>query len=412
MVSRACRGATMPESALSGLKVVEAGDFISPAYGSKLLADLGADVIKVEPPGGGSIRKHGPFPGDDANIERGGLHLFLDANKRSVTLDLESSEGAGLFRELARWADIVIHNIDPGLLERLGIRYEDLKVDHPALIMSSITVFGYDTPYRDWKGSALTATAASGLSQRIGDPGKAPLWIPYCAADFQGGLHGAIAAMAALQARRATGEGQHAWVSIVEVLGNYLGGSGVPAFVFGGQTTTRAGTHMPGFYPWEVAETADGYFEVITMVDAQWRRFVELMGNPEWGADERLQNRWTAPAWRDELDAFWHPWMKERTRAELWQVFRDNHIAFQPVQTVDEVVASPHLQARGFWQEIEHPVAGAYSTLGPPFRLSATPWELRSRPPLLGEHNADVLGGILGQSPAQLERLKSAGVTV
>ena len=401
----------MADSALSGLKVVEAGDFISPAYGGKLLADLGADVIKVEPPGGGSIRHHGPFPSDEANLETGGLHLFLDANKRSVTLDIESEGGQQLFRELAGWADIVIHNFEPAALERLALRYEDLGRDHPKLIMSSITVFGYDTPYRDWKGSALTATAASGLAHRIGDPDKAPLWIPYCAADFQGGLHGAIAALAALQARRATGEGQHTWVSVVEVLGNYLGGSGVPAFVFTGQSTSRSGTHMPVFYPWEVAEVADGYFEVITMVDAQWRKFVEIMGDPEWGADERLQNRWTAPAWRDELDANWHPFMKERTRAELWQIFRENHIAFQPVHTVDEVVASPHLEARGFWQTVEHPVLGSYKTLGPPYRHSATPWELRSRPPLLGEHNEDVLCGVLGHTRAELDELNAAGVT-
>lgn len=401
----------MADAALAGLKVLEAGDFIAPAYGGKLLADLGADVIKIEPPGGGSVRRHGPFRGDSPDVETGGLHLFLDANKRSVTLDLETAGGRDLFARLAGWADVVIHNIPPPDLERLGLRYEELSRVNTALVMSSITVFGYDTPYRDWKGSALNATAASGLAQRIGDPGRAPLWIPYCAADFQGGLHGAIAALAALQARHRTGEGQHAWVSIVEVLGNYLGGSGVPAFVFTGQVTSREGTHMPVFYPWEVAEAADGYFEVITMVDAQWRRFVEIMGNPEWGADERLKNRWTAPAWRDELDANWHPWLKARTRAELWQIFRENHIAFQPVQTVDEVVASPHLRAREFWQTVEHPVAGTYTTLGPPYRLSATPWELRSAPPLLGEHNEDVLCGVLGLERQEVARLSAAEVS-
>lgn len=401
----------MTDSALAGLRVLETGDFISAAYGSKLLADLGAEVIKVEPPGGDSARRHGPFRGDIPDIETGGLHLFLDANKRSVTLDLDRPEGASLFRELAGWADIVIHNLEPGRLNDLGLDYEHLSAGNPGLVMSSITVFGYDTPYRDWKGTALTATAASGLAYKIGDPGRAPLWIPYCAADFQGGVHGAIAALAALQARRRTGEGQHAWVSVVEVLGTYLNGSGVPGFLFSGQVTGRSGTHMPVFYPWEVAEVADGYFEVITMVDGQWQRFVELMGSPGWAADERFQNRWTAPAWRDELDAYWHPWMKERTRAELWELFRENHIAFQPVQRIDEVVASPHLQVREFWEEVEHPAAGRYTTLGAPYRLSETPWALRQRPPLLGEHTEDVLGGLLGKPAAEVARLAEMGVT-
>ncbi|MDA1002720.1 MAG: CoA transferase [Chloroflexi bacterium] len=391
-------------AALDHLRVVELGDFISAPYAGKLLADLGADVIKVESPAGDGARAHGPFPDDEPHPERSGLFLFLNANKRSVVLDLDTTEGRADFERLVGWADVLLHNVPPADLERWGLTYEQLSEQHPELVMVSITVFGYDTPYRDWKGYALNATVASGISYRIGDADRSPLWLPFCAADFQGGVHGAVAAMLALRARRQSGEGQHAWLSIVEVMGVYLGGAGIPTFVFQGQLRGRAGKHMAAFYPWQVAAVADGYFEVITMVDAQWQRFVELMGNPPWREDERLENRWLAFQWADELDEYWHPWLRARTKDELAELFAANHIAFQPVQTLDEVVASAHLAERGFWQEVEHPVAGRYRTLGAPYGLSETPWAIRRPPPLLGQHTDEVLdalrAGVAAPAPA------------
>jgi crotonobetainyl-CoA:carnitine CoA-transferase CaiB-like acyl-CoA transferase len=358
---------------------------------------------------GDSSRRHGPFRDDVADAEQSGLFLFLNTNKRGVTLDAGSAGGRGLLGELCDWADVVIHNLAPAVLDGLG-GYEGLAEGHETLNLVSITVFGYDTPYRDWKGSALTATAASGISDRIGDPGRSPLWIPYCAADFQGGIHGAIAALMAQRARRATGEGQHAWLAITEVMGTYLGGYAVPAYIFTGRRISRSGRHMAAFYPWQVAEAADGYFEVITMVDDQWKRFTDLMGNPPWAEDERLKNRWLAHQWAEELDANWHPWMKERTKAELWQHFRERHIAFQPIQTIAEVVESEQLEVRGFWQEVEHPAAGRIRLPGAPYRLSETPWAIRRPPPLLGQHNAEVYGELLGHGDGELAGLREAGV--
>ena len=399
----------MADTALDGLKVLEYGDFISAAYASKLMADLGADVIKIEPPGGDSARRHGPFPNDAPHPEKSGLYLFLNTNKRSVTLDAGAADGRRAFADLADWADIIIHNQRPQELEAQALSYETLSRDHPALVMVAITVFGRGTPYENWNGTALIATAGSGLSHRIGDRDRAPLWLPYCAADFQGGLHGAMTAMMALRARRLTGAGQHAWVSIIEILGTTLAGSGLANYVFLGQLKGRDGAHMQQFYPWQVTPVQDGYFEVITMVDAQWNRFVELMDNPPWREDERLQNRWLAHQWTEELDAFWHPWMKARSKAELWRLFRDNHIAFQPVQTIDEVAESDHLAARQFWTEIEHPIVGRYRSPGAPYRLSETPVTIRRPPPLLGQHNDEVYRGLLDYSPAHLRDLQTAG---
>ena len=212
--------------------------------------------------------------------------------------------------------------------------------------MSSISVFGHGTPHEDWAATALTATAASGLARYIGDPDRSPLWLPYSAADIQGGIHGAIAAMLALRARKSTGEGQHAWVSIVEVMGTTLRGDSLPQYIYAGQLRGRNGAHNHSFYPWQVAAAKDGYIEVITMVDDQWSRFMELMGNPPWKDDERLENRWFSSEWADELDAFWHPWLAERGKAELSELFKANHIPFQPVHDVSEVAESEHLAGR------------------------------------------------------------------
>ncbi|MBM3140719.1 MAG: CoA transferase [Chloroflexi bacterium] len=399
----------MADAALEGLRVVEIGDFISAAYATKLLADLGADVVKVEPPEGDSTRRHGPFPGDEPHPERSGLFLFLNTNKRSVTIDRAREEGRALLRDLCARADLVVQNLPPAELQRLGLDYDALAASNPQLVMVSITVFGYDTPYRDWKGTALIATAASGLQHRIGDPGRPPLWLPYCAADFQGGVHGAIAAMMALRARRLSGEGQHAWLSIVEVIGTVMAGSGLGAYVFQGQLRSRSGFHNPGFYPWQVVPVRDGFFEVITMVDEQWARFVRLMGDPPWREDERLQNRWLSFQWSEELDAYWHPWMRERTKAELSALFREHRIAFQPVHTINEVVNSEHLRGRGFWAEVEHPVMGRTPIPGAPYRLSETPWAIRRPPPLLGQHTAEVIAEF-GRGADEVAALREAGV--
>ena len=242
----------LPERALEGLRVVELGDFISAAYATKLLADLGADVVKVEPPDGDSVRRHGPFPGDRPDAETSGLHLFLNANKRGITADLDAPEDRKRVVDLVRRADLVLHNVAPARLEALGLTHEELTSVRPDLVMVSITPFGYDTPRRDWRGTALTTMAASGLLHRIGDPDREPLWIPFCASDFQGGMHGAVAALAALRARRLSGRGQHAWISIAEIISVVMGGGGLAGYVFNGQNRPRSGFHNPGFYPWQV----------------------------------------------------------------------------------------------------------------------------------------------------------------
>ncbi len=396
--------------ALNGFRVLEEGGGIAAAYAGKLLADLGADVIKVEPPSGDSVRRHAPFPGDAPQRERSGLHLFLDTNKRSVRLNLESAAGRRLYRKLARSAGTVISSRAIAGQRRLKLTWEDLAKGDPAFNQVSITVFGIGTQREDWQGESLNASLASGISYRIGDPDRAPLGLPYDAPQYQGGIHGAIAALLSRRATRADGAGQHSWVSIVDIISNVMAGSGVAAYVFTGQSRGRAGTHMNAFYPWQVTPVKDGYYEVITMVDRQWNRFIELMGDPDWQHDERLQNRWLAFQHADDLDALWHPWMAERSKAELMELFGENHISFQPVHTIGEVAESEQLAARSFWAELEHPeFPDGLRLPGAPYQLSASPWSIRRPPPLLGEQTAEALLEV-GVGAPELARLRRAGV--
>ena len=400
--------------ALAGLRVVEYGDFISAPYAAKLLADLGADVIKVEHPAAGdSSRRHGPFPGQQPDPEKSGLFLFLNGNKRGTTIDASTQQGAEELSGLIRWADVFITNLPGDRLDREGMDPVTLGDANPRLVYVNITLFGYATPRAHWKGSSLTASAASGLAHRVGDAGRAPLSPPYGAGDCWTGIHGALAALLGRRTQQATGEGQHIWISEVEVLGAVMRGAPLGEYVYLGTDRNRTGVFADLFYPWEVAPCKDGYFQIITMVDQQWALFVELMGNPSWKDDERLKDRWLAPRWAKELDAYWHPWLERHSKAYLTKLFRDNRLPFQPVQTMEEVVNSEHLHQREFWVTVIHPEAGRYVVPGAPYKLSETPWANRRPAPLLGQHNEEVRQEVAAQAgDRHHERRRSRAVPV
>ena len=396
-----------PLSALEGLRVIEDGGGIAAGYAGKLLADLGADVIKIEPHEGDETRRRGPFPGDRPHRERGGLHLFLDTNKRSVALDLETAAGRRLFRQLAAASDAVISSRPIADQRRLGLAWDDLSRGNPGLAQVSITTWGVGTRREGWQAASLAASFASGISYRMGDPDRSPLGLPYNAPEFQGGIHGAIAALLGSRAARNGAGGQHVWLSIVDIVGSVMAGSGVAAYIFTGQLRQRAGVRMNAFYPWQVTPVKDGFFEVITLIDEQWDRFIELMGSPDWKNHEYLENRWTAFQWADELDPLWHPWMRERTKEELWRQFAENRITFQPVHTIAEVAESDQLEQREFWQQV-NTHAGEQTLPGAPYKLGRTPWRIRRPPPLLGADTFEVLSELA--IPANPAGIRRAGI--
>jgi crotonobetainyl-CoA:carnitine CoA-transferase CaiB-like acyl-CoA transferase len=399
----------MTKKALSGLKIVEYGHFISAPYCAKLMADLGAEVVKIENPaeGGDEARRHGPFPGDVPHPEKSGLFLWLNANKKGITLDITSEAGRGVFHKLLKDADVFVANYPPLRSEELGIDYETLSKVNPQLIVTSISPFGQTGPYRDYKAYELNCQAAGGVSVASGDPDREPVVLPMFQTYYQAGAAAAGATMTALLVRDKIGRGQHVDISEVEVPANNLVGQHLTTFIYRGLTGIRKG-HQGGYfnYPTCCLPCKDGYICLVAPQVAQWKRFIELMGTPEWSKEPRYRDRREmAESYPDEVDAFLIDWFKNFTKEEIFAMCMERHIPFAPVRTVDEVAHDRQLEARRFFVELDHPEAGKlkYPTTG--YELSKTPVAIEHAAPRLGEHNEEILGGRLGCSKEELDLL-------
>ncbi len=395
---------------LQGIRVLELGDFISAAYCARLLGDYGAEVIKVEPPSGDSARRHGPFPGKKADPESSGLFLYLNASKKGVTLDITKPQGREVLRALIRKCDVLVHNYLPEDLERLGLRYEDAQAINPALVFTSVTVFGQEGPYANYKGYAINATAASATTHRIGLPESYPLAMPYDRGDFWGGLNGAPATMLALIARRRDGKGQHVDISAVEAMNTFNNGMETILYMDSGAVPSRRGHRVQNLYPYCILPCKDGYFALIIANQHHWDRFVELMGSPAWSKEPRYQDRYKMGyEYPGEVDALVKPWLAKYTKAELWEMCQSRGIPWHPVQRADETLRWDHLKARGYWQEVHDGMGRTWLVPGPVAQMSRTPARRFTNGPKLGQHNQEIYGGLLKLPQAKIAALKKAG---
>jgi len=396
-----------------GLKVVEYGNLVSAPYCTKLLADLGAEVIKVEKPGvGDEARKHGPFPNDVPHPERSGLFLSLNTNKLGITLNLDTATGRDILKRLLKDADVFVENNAPKCMEELGLDYDSLEKINPRLIMASITPFGQSGPYRDYKAYDINCAAAGGVSIGVGHPDREPLALPLSQGGYQAGISAASAILIALFAREKMGKGQHIDISEVGVWAGLHVGVYVLTFIYIGVTGIRRGTHGGYFiYPNEILPCKDGYVLLNCPQLAQWVRFLELMGNPEWTKNPRYRNRRAMhEEYPDEANALWIPWLKEHTYEELFQLCMENRIPLAPIYTISDLVNHPHLKECNFFVELDHPQAGRLKYPEGPCKFSKTNWELERPAPLLGEHNEQILCQRLGYSKEELIDLEKAGV--
>ncbi len=406
----------MDKKALSGLKVLECADFIAGPYCGKLLADLGAEVIKVEKPDtGDDSRRHGPFPQDIPNPEKSGLFLYLNANKLGITLDVESSTGANILKELLKETDIFIEDKPPATTERLGLSYPNIRKVNPHAIMVSLTPFGQSGPYRDYKGYAINCSALGGQSVCAGEPGREPLTPPLSLGHYQSGAAGAAAAMAAIFAREATGEGQHIDVSEAQVWATLHTGNQESAFVMHGMKRMRWGHRTPGVYPYTILPCKDGFMSMIAIQGYQWKRFLELIGDgevPGWYSNEpRFQDRREISLkYADEMDGLLAPWLTTHTKEEIHHLCLEKRIPFSPVKNIKEVVNDKHLEVREYFVEIEHPAAGKLKYPGAPCKFSETPWKMERPAPLLGEHNEEIYCHRLGYPREELVQLHRGGI--
>ncbi len=384
----------MPTGALDGIKVIELGESVSAPYCARLFADFGADVIKVEAgPSGDRSRSWGPFPGDQPDPEKGGLFHFLNTNKRSIDLDLESGEGREAFIDLVRSADVLIENMTPAWKRDHELDWAQLEQANPQLVMISITPFGQTGPYSEWKGYDLNAYHLTGASNRYcGRPGEMPLEHGTFAADFFGAVSGAAWGLAATVGRKNVGGGQQLDVSCAEAIAAaFVGGQNIGGFAQDGAFDKRTGVGMPLAAPASIVPCKDGHVWMLALEPGQWNGLREVMGDPEWMQLEMFQDMFARGENADLIYPMVQEWTAEHGKMEIMDRCQAAGCPITAVFTVAEAAEHPHLRERGYIVELEHERLGRFRTLGAPFKLSETPGGPVRAAPLLGEHRAEIL---------------------
>ncbi len=394
--------------ALNGLRVVDLTHHIAGPYATKLLADLGADVIKVEPPGGEGGRRVGPFrPRAEQNQDRGGRFAFLNQNKRGATLNLKHERGRELAMRLLGGADVLVENFAPGTLARLGLAPETLLEKFPRLSIVSISNFGQDGPARNGILNDLTLFARGGWTFPVGEPGRAPLTPPGSLAQYVGALYGAIAALQATMARElGHAGGQWVDVSLLEATVATMIYETV-TFQYTGILRERAGKRFAiGPFLIVTQQCKDGYAGLQMVTDKQFGSLCELLGRPELKSDARFATARDRMINNDALLAIVEPFFLAHERAWLYREGQRRAIPLVPIPSVKEVLEWEHVRARDYFETVDDPVLGRIEMPGAPLRFGRDGAKPATRAPRLGEHNAEVLG----LNRDELERLREAGV--
>lgn len=392
---------------LEGVRVLELGELVSAAWAAKLMADLGADVVKVEEPGGDRSRRRGPFPGGEPHPERSGLFLYLNANKRGVVVDPRTPAGRRELERLAAESDVLVHNHPLPALEARGLSWEALRAIRPGLVLCSITPFGLTGPYSRYRAEELTVAHGGGWAWlspgALERPELPPLKGFGHQADFQAGTAGAAAALAALYRARRSGCGEHVDLCAQAYVASFLEVALI-GYTYAGQVATRLGQR--GLNPWSIFRCRDGLIFLCTIEQDQWERLVEFMGAPEWATLEvfadfpgRLENA-------DVLHGFLQEWIAPWKVEELYREGQKRRVCFAPVLSMAELAEQRHLRERGFFVEVRHPEVGALEQPGPPYRLHEPWWGIRRPAPRLDEHRAELLGP---SATPRVERPRASG---
>lgn len=407
-------GASAPgtPSALEGVRVLDLTHYIAGPFCTKLLADFGAEVTKIErPPAGDPARKLGPFFHDDPDPETGAAFLHLNTNKRGLTLDLKTAEGLAIAKRLAAEADIVVESFRPGVIDRLGLGYDVLREINPAVVLVSISNFGQTGPYRDFKASEIVEYAMGGAMNVTGNRDREPLKLGGNVVQYHAGSVAAFAALTALYRSEVTGEGDYIDISIYETqMGSrdrrviYLTG-----YAYTGETARPLGEALRSFHG--VRPTSDGYINVAGG-GVRVPNVLRAIGRPDLAADPRYRD----PAYvrrpdvAEELEALYLAWLQEHTMYEAVALLQKEKVLAAPVNTIAGLFADPHFEYRQPWDVIDHPKTGPLNYPGRPFIMSETPRQTPRHAPLLGEHNEEVLCGQLGYAKEDLPRLREQGI--
>lgn len=410
------------EGALCSYRVLDLTDE-NGLFCGKILGDLGADVIVIEKPGGNPARKIGPFYHDMPDPERSLFWFALNTNKRGVTLDVETADGQDILRKLVRTADVVVESLPPGYMESMGLGYTSLTQVNPEIVMTSITAFGPDGPYRDYRSTDLILMALGGLTYLSGDPGRAPVRISVPQSYFLTGAQAAVATLIALWHREMTGEGQHVDVSMQECAtwASFYS----PEFWNLTGTIVKRGGRWRSFgaaKQQQLFPCKDGYVSAWIMAGtigaAANKAFTLWLDEegmcPDWLRDFDWLAWNSADVTQEESDRMTSPFAKfflTKTKSELFQAALRLCFPLAPVSTPEDILNNPQLKKREFFVPVQHPELGAaFDYPGPMLVASEMPLSIRRRAPLIGEHNLEIYEGELGLSREQLRILAGAAV--
>jgi crotonobetainyl-CoA:carnitine CoA-transferase CaiB-like acyl-CoA transferase len=402
-----------PPGALGHLRVLDLSRVLAGPWASQVLADLGAEVIKVERPGAGDDTRAWapPFLRDARGEETLESAYFASANrgKRSIALDLSHPEGQEVVRRLAARSDVLLENFKVGALARLGLGYAQLAEANPRLVYCSITGFGQTGPYRHRAGYDFLIQAMGGLMSVTGEPDRGPMKVGVAVTDVLTGLYAATAILAALAHRDRTGRGQHVDLALLDVqvamLANQASG-----FLAAGRPPARLGNAHPSIVPYQAFATRDGHVALAVGNDLQFARFCEVAGRPELAADPRFATNAARVVNRAALVPVLEAILRERSGRAWTEALEAAGVPCGPVNDLAEVFEDPQVVHRGLRVELPHPVAGTVPVVRSPIRLSETPVVHRDPPPALGQHSREVLGEVLGMTEEEIDGLRASGV--
>ena len=392
-------------AALAGLKVIELGQLIAGPFAAKTLADFGAEVIKIEPPGSGDPLRQWRLMLDGTSV----WWQVQSRNKRSLALDLRTPEGQDIVRRLTAEADVLIENFRPGAMEGWGLGPEELRAANPRLIVLRVSGYGQTGPYRDRPGFGVVAEAMGGLRHLTAEPGRVPVRVGVSIGDTLAALHGVIGILLALQHRQATGQGQVIDVALYEAVFNCME-SLLPEYSAFGVVREPAGSAMPGIAPTNAYRCADGGYALIAgNGDSIFKRLMTLIGRDDLGQDPALANNAGRVARVAEIDAAIGAWASARPVAQVLQALDTAAVPAGRIYTVADIAADPHYQARGMLQQVELPDGRSLAVPGICPKLSTTPGSHRRNAPALGQDSDTVLAE-LGLSAEQIQRLRDQGI--
>ncbi len=401
----------MEGKALEGIRVLDLTHVLAGPFCTMILADLGAEVIKVEPPRGDDSREFGPFAKGVDGKEYSGYFISINRNKKSICIDLRKEEGKEILRKLISISDVVVENFRPGTMEKLGFSFENMRKIKSDIIYCSISGFGHDVPPEGQGRPAydMVAQAYSGLMSITGPVGGPPCRVGTSVGDIVAGHQAAIAILAALWYRERTGVGQRIDISMVDGL-VYILENAIARYTMAGEIPRPLGTAHPTITPFQAFEAEDEWIVIPIGNDSLWAKFCKAIERPDLIDDPRFKTNPLRTKNRDELIPILQEIIKAKKAREWFEIFDREGIPYSPVNTIDKVVSDPIVNYRKMIVEIDQPNVGKIKIVGSPFNLSETPGEVRTSAPMLGEHTEEVLLNLLKFTPEEVLSLKEKEV--